>query len=253
MAFVNEMRFFSLSHKNINPTLAYMKQRDFIYEGKKMKASCIFSEYSRFKDFYELIFKFKIHRDIKLIRTFFRQLISGIEFLHKNQIAHMDLKAENLILGEDFNLKIIDFDLSYIKGDIRYFGRGTKNNRGPELKYETCRDPFKSDIYSAGIILYLLFLGVYPLKEVELEKHCYDHKEKVEDRIKRWDILLTKRAQALEEEVRVLFQGMTKIDEGKRWTLEDIKNSEWYNLGVYEKWEIERKMKELGVIEKMIE
>lgn len=43
---------------------------------------------------------------------YFQQILSGIEYLHKNQICHRDLKPENLLLDERQNLKIVDFGLS---------------------------------------------------------------------------------------------------------------------------------------------
>lgn len=47
-------------------------------------------------------------------RRFFRQIISGIAYCHKNNVAHRDLKAENLLLDGDLNIKLIDFGLSNI-------------------------------------------------------------------------------------------------------------------------------------------
>lgn len=49
-------------------------------------------------------------------------MINGIEYLHLKGIAHMDIKPSNLMLDSEFRLKIIDFDLSFIKGDRVYEG-----------------------------------------------------------------------------------------------------------------------------------
>ena len=43
---------------------------------------------------------------------FFQQILSGIEYLHKNKICHRDLKPENLLLDDQNNIKIVDFGLS---------------------------------------------------------------------------------------------------------------------------------------------
>src|SRR5690606_19425865 len=64
-------------------------------------------------------------RDEILQRTYFSQLINGIEYLHMNGIAHLDIKPDNLLLADDYQLKIIDFDLAYKKEDLLLIGRGT--------------------------------------------------------------------------------------------------------------------------------
>ncbi|RZJ37213.1 MAG: hypothetical protein EOO18_06165 [Chryseobacterium sp.] len=43
-----------------------------------------------------------------IIRTYFHQLIEGIEYIHSQGVAHLDLKLENIMLGDSFELKIID-------------------------------------------------------------------------------------------------------------------------------------------------
>jgi len=52
-------------------------------------------------------------------------------------MAHLDIKAENLLIGEEFALKIADLDLSYIEGDARLYGKGTTNSRAPEIISDT--------------------------------------------------------------------------------------------------------------------
>ena len=77
----------------------------------------------------------------------------------------MDLKLSNLLIGEDFQLKIIDFDSAYIKEDIVILGKGSKNYRPPELIDTKARDPWSVDLYSAGIILFNLMTGSLPFTE----------------------------------------------------------------------------------------
>lgn len=48
----------------------------------------------------------------KIVRTYFHQLVDALEYLHKSGIAHLDLKPENIALGDKFMLKIMDFELS---------------------------------------------------------------------------------------------------------------------------------------------
>jgi len=52
--------------------------------------------------------------------------------MHDEGVAHLDIKPDNILLGEGFEAKICDFDGSYMKGDKMVLGRGTKNTRAPE-------------------------------------------------------------------------------------------------------------------------
>ena len=69
------------------------------------------------------------------------------------------------MIGEDYKLKIIDFDSSYKVGDVAIISKGTSNFRPNELKDMKCRDPFKADIYSAGIVLFCMMFGHLPYSE----------------------------------------------------------------------------------------
>ena len=56
----------------------------------------------------------------RLAKTYFRQLIEGIEYLHSKDISHLNLSAEQLLIGEDYMLKIIDFSKAWKKSDKKY-------------------------------------------------------------------------------------------------------------------------------------
>lgn len=48
----------------------------------------------------------------KLARTLFHQMFNAIKHMHSNNVAHLDLKIENLLLSGDLSLKVTDFDLA---------------------------------------------------------------------------------------------------------------------------------------------
>lgn len=82
-------------------------------------------------------------------------------------MAHLDLKLENLMLGSKYELKLIDFDLSYGPKCKEFRGWGTADYRAPELINEFNLNALsKCDIYSAGIILFVMRSGgILPFKE----------------------------------------------------------------------------------------
>mmetsp|Transcript_11694 Transcript_11694/g.10164 ORF Transcript_11694/g.10164 Transcript_11694/m.10164 type:complete len:87 (-) Transcript_11694:342-602(-) len=85
--------------------------------------------------------------------------------MHGKGIAHLDVKLSNMLLGENFDLKIADFDSAYTRGDIVVLGKGSKNYRPPELKETISKDPWAVDIYSAGIVVFNLLTGSLPFTE----------------------------------------------------------------------------------------
>lgn len=95
-----------------------------------------------------------------------RQLVSLIKRLHNNNIIHRDIKCENLLvsMGKTPKLTIIDFALSLIVRDdnIYYHERvGTKNYFSPELYYKHKYLPKFNDIWSIGVVIYILLSGGY--------------------------------------------------------------------------------------------
>jgi len=212
-------------------------------------------EYAPHGDFFDFITKHNDQLDEKLARTFFRQLINGIEYLHQNGVAHLDLKPENLLLGADFNLKIADFDLSHIFGDDKILSRGTRFYRAPELFNSVSssalalKEPFAADIYSAGVVLFILKSGgMYP----HAEDHVLDgvsfmdlmYKNNIKFWAKHCEIQ-GREASFYGRDFKELFNNMVKSNPQERLTIKQIKESKWYNGPIYTPLELADKMKTL--------
>lgn len=96
-------------------------------------------------------------------QKYFRQLISGVEYLHSHGVAHRDLKPENLLLDDNDNLKISDFGLATIyrmQGKERLLEKkcGTLPYVAPEVLVRAYHaEP--ADIWSCGIILVAFLAG----------------------------------------------------------------------------------------------
>ena len=117
----------------------------------------------------------------------FYQIINGLEFLHKLNISHGDLKFKNFLVTKEGILKICDFGECYHcdqKGEDIFFRRGTKGNMAPEIYKGEYYDPFKADIWSCGIILWAMFnyspIVKQPGKEEDKKTAYNDYYKKFE-------------------------------------------------------------------------
>ncbi|KAK4760668.1 hypothetical protein SAY87_005561 [Trapa incisa] len=105
-----------------------------------------------------------------LARVYFQQLISAVDFCHSRGVYHRDLKPENLLLDEDGNLKVTDFGLSAFSEHLRQDGLlhttcGTPAYVAPEVIGKNGYDGAKTDLWSCGVILYVLLAGFLPFQD----------------------------------------------------------------------------------------
>lgn len=95
-------------------------------------------------------------------RPLFRQLVSGMRYLHKLHVCHRDLKLTNILIDDDVNLKLIDFGFSAIGNGIFKTYCGTPSYMAPELVKKLEYSGKAVDIWAIGVILYKMVTGDYP-------------------------------------------------------------------------------------------
>ena len=100
-------------------------------------------------------------------RTFFQQIICAVDYCHRHKIVHRDLKPENLLLDEKLNIKIADFGLSNIISDGNFLKTscGSPNYAAPEVITGKLYAGPEVDIWSCGVILYVLLCGKLPFDD----------------------------------------------------------------------------------------
>ena len=97
----------------------------------------------------------------------FYDIIKSIDILHKKGIIHGDIKPENILIGNDYRTKLIDFGFSQKIRDnnnIINTPSGTDIYCSPEIRkaYIQGYDGFKSDIFSLGVLLFVIKLAKFP-------------------------------------------------------------------------------------------
>nr|QSH71655.1 CBL-interacting protein kinase [Hedychium coronarium] len=102
-------------------------------------------------------------------RKYFQQLINAVDYCHSRGVFHRDLKPENLLLDTNGVLKISDFELSALPQQVRengflYTACGTPNYVAPEVVKDKGYDGAKADIWSCGVILFILMAGYLPFE-----------------------------------------------------------------------------------------
>uniref|UniRef100_A0A0R0GPD2 non-specific serine/threonine protein kinase n=1 Tax=Glycine max TaxID=3847 RepID=A0A0R0GPD2_SOYBN len=104
-------------------------------------------------------------------RRYFQQLIDTVDHCHRKGVYHRDLKPENLLLDAYGNLKVSDFGLSALTKqgvDLLHTTCGTPNYVAPEVLSNRGYDGAAADVWSCGVILYVLMAGYLPFEEADL-------------------------------------------------------------------------------------
>lgn len=120
----------------------------------------------------------------RLGRKFFRELVDALKYLHSYDIVHRDLKLENLMLTDEFQVKLGDFGFSRRVNEARtaatkYNAKmpllsdtfcGSHAYASPEILNFEPYDPKLSDIWACGVILYTMVSGCFPFDDSCLSK-----------------------------------------------------------------------------------
>lgn len=123
----------------------------------------LITEYLEGGEVFDLILKTK-HFNENIAAKIMKQLLSAVAYCHNKQIVHRDLKPENLLLvkPDSFDIKVIDFGLSrtFTPEKNMYSKMGTPFYIAPEVLKKKYNE--KCDIWSCGVILYILLCGNPP-------------------------------------------------------------------------------------------
>lgn len=162
-------------------------------------------------------------------RYFLEQLIDVLSYLNKKKVAHRDLKLENILVDDDLNLKVADFGFATYKNftKLRSY-RGTKTYMAPEIKEGKSYDGRQIDMFSVGVILFIIVQGIFPFSEARKDEYYYKLLY-----AKKYDKYWKKTGgEALSEEFKDLMMKMLSYEPDQRPSVEELKNHPFMNMEV---------------------
>uniref|UniRef100_A0AAG5DV45 MAP/microtubule affinity-regulating kinase 3 n=1 Tax=Anopheles atroparvus TaxID=41427 RepID=A0AAG5DV45_ANOAO len=158
----------------------------------------------------------------KEARAKFRQIVSAVQYCHQKRIIHRDLKAENLLLDSEMNIKIADFGFSneFTPGSKLDTFCGSPPYAAPELFQGRKYDGPEVDVWSLGVILYTLVSGSLPFDGATLKE--------LRERVLRGKYRIPF---YMSTDCEVLLKKFLVLNPSKRASLETIMKDKWMNMG----------------------
>ena len=195
-----------------------------LYKVKYNEDCYIITEYVSGQDYFK---NDNIEFTEKRICKIFCQVLSALEYLHKNYIIHRDLKLENILFDEYGDAKLIDFGFSIYAKEDKYLegSRGTTLYAAPEMVFSQEKyDGYLTDIWSLGICLYIMLFEQLPfIKGEQTDRESFYRDLKNEE-------LIFPEDDEVSNELKDLLKKILEKNPNKRITLEQIKQHPWLKL-----------------------
>lgn len=159
-------------------------------------------------------------------KLWFRQMASGLQYLHNKNIAHRDLKCENILLSRRFNVKLADFGFARFCVDTdgrRVLSQtycGSAAYAAPEVVNGTPYNPKLSDVWSLGIILFIMINASMPFDDSNLRKL-------LKDQMTRNWVFRSRVRDAISSSAKSIVRHILEPDITLRLTLDRVITHEW--------------------------
>ncbi|XVF46136.1 hypothetical protein PTKIN_Ptkin03bG0002600 [Pterospermum kingtungense] len=196
-----------------------------LYEVMATKTKIYFVlEYCKGGELFNKVAKGRLKEEVA--RKYFIQLINAVDFCHSRGVYHRDIKPENLLLDENENLKVSDFGLSALAESKHQDGLlhttcGTPAYVAPEVINRKGYDGAAADIWSCGVVLYVLLAGYLPFHDSNLME-MYRKVGRAEFRCPNW----------FTPEARRLVSKMLDPNPSTRISMSKIRGSSWFKKGL---------------------
>ncbi len=190
-------------------------------------------------------------------RYLYTELINGIEACHKAGVAHRDLKTENIMMNEQWVLKLADFGYSTILqgktgNGILSTPLGTLSYAAPEILNKKPYFGKTADIFSSGVILFVLVNGKLPFGKALVYDNYY--RNFIRNDYEGFWTLIGPKLDPVSDEFKSLINSILAADPAQRPTVEEIKNHPWMKKNMASEEEMAEEFeKRKGVVKQMRE
>ena len=197
-----------------------------------VEISYIILEYAKNRDLEQYIRFPKTGFGENLSKIIFYRIAKSIEAIHEKETCHRDIKLDNILLDDDYHPKLSDFGLATHNSDDLTDYAGTPGYMAPEITEGGKYDGFKVDIFSLGVTLFRLTLGISPFTDAQGENSIYNLiKKKYNDLY--WKFISIKENNSEEinnvsDEFKKLYNKMVSSVPSERPSMEEILEDEWF-------------------------
>ena len=199
---------------------------------KPVEISYIILEYAKNRDLEQYVRFPKTGFGEKLSKIIFYRIAKSIHAIHEQETCHRDIKLDNILLDDNYHPKLSDFGLATHNSDDLIDYAGTPGYMAPEIIEGEKYDGFKVDIFSLGVTLFRLTLGILPFNNTQGENSIYSLiKKKYKDLY--WKYISIKENNSeeinnLSEEFKRLYYKMVSSDPYERSSMTEILEDDWF-------------------------
>lgn len=199
-------------------------------DGRSKTVDYIVLEYAANGELFDYLFFPRCGFGERNARYLFKQLIDGIEGCHNSGVAHRDLKTENIMMDGEWNVKIADFGYATLLAGktgngVLTTALGTISYAAPEILNKKPYIGSTADIFSCGVILFILVTGKLPFGKAVLFDNYYKHF--IKNSYENFWAIMQPKIENVSDDFKSLINLMLAYDPTQRPSISEIKNHPW--------------------------
>jgi 5'-AMP-activated protein kinase catalytic alpha subunit len=174
------------------------------------------------------------YMDELLSRTLYSQIVCAINSCHQQSVVHLDIKPENILIDDNFNVVVADFGLAKVAypDQVLTFDCGSLSNMAPQMNIEPVQyDGFQADVWSLACVLFSMMTGNAPFGEKGARREagrwsCYNLLV-TNRRDEFWSYHRQYSRQEISEELQDFFDRIFVESETERATVDELRRHPW--------------------------